>query len=169
MAKYFAEHFMRHGVIFCSRTGLRPNQCQKSGLFLNFSELRNFVLWTFSLLKMTIFILLTSILLLPSTNATQNTSRTQKNSQLITGIDWMFQVPVYLSKLSKVHFTSMYSKMYQNFVLSVRRVLSCELRSLNHFSHTVALVIVFFFQCHIDRHFILSVTNGHFHLAFSLL
>ena len=41
------------------------DQCQKSGLFLNFSELRNFVLWTFSLLKMTIFILLTSILLLP--------------------------------------------------------------------------------------------------------
>ena len=41
------------------------HQCQKSGLFLNFSELRNFVLWTFSLLKMTIFILLTFILLLP--------------------------------------------------------------------------------------------------------
>ena len=48
----------------------------------------------------------------------------------------MFQVPVYSSKLSKVHFTSMYSKMYQNFVLSVRRILFCELRSLNHFSHT---------------------------------
>ena len=50
----------------------------------------------------------------------------------------MFQVPVYSSKLSKAHFTSMYSKMYQNFVLSVRRILFCGLRSLNHFSHTAA-------------------------------
>ena len=79
--------------------------------------------------------LLTSILLLPMP---LKTLAEHKNSQLvITGIGWMFQVPVYSSKLSKVHFTSMYSKMYQNFVLSVRRILFCELRSLNHFSHTV--------------------------------
>ena len=116
-------------------TGTHVVSVRKVACFSIFLNSEIFVLWTFSLLKMTIFILLTSILLLPMPLKTL--AEHKKSSQLvITGIDWIFQVPVYSSKLSKVHFTSMYSKMCQNFVLSVRRILLCELRSLNHFHHT---------------------------------
>ena len=46
-------------------TAGQVSSVRKVACFSIFSELINFVLWTFSLLKMTIFILLTSILLQP--------------------------------------------------------------------------------------------------------
>ena len=110
-------------------------QCQKSGLLLRFWELRNFVLWTFPLSKMTVFSLLLHIF---TTNVSKNTHRTQKSP---TGdAQYVIERCFVLPKLSKVHFISVFSK-FHNFVLPVKRNLFFELRSQNHLSHSSSIPI----------------------------